>query len=153
LIEQDAREFFTDEKVLERLEDPKTYFQKISTVAFKPVSFFLQHIWKHKNNLLALIFTKITNKEKDLPFAYSILNHGNIGLLEALLSTIFRPHNSFCIYIDAKSSEKYKVFLIKLNYFFQIYYVSVYKVNKILVLWKPAKSWLGESIIYWNSVL
>ena len=47
-IEQEANEFFTDEKVLQRLEDPKTYFQKISTVAFKPVSMYQARIW-HKN--------------------------------------------------------------------------------------------------------
>ena len=43
-----------------------------------------------------------------VPFAYSVLNHANIGLLESLLSTIFRPHNSYCIYIDDKSSDTYK---------------------------------------------
>ena len=47
--------------------------------------------------------------ERKNPFAFSILNHSNLGLLEALLSVIFRPHNSYCIYVDAKASDKYKV--------------------------------------------
>ena len=45
---------------------------------------------------------QMTEAEGQVPFAYSVLNHANIGLLEALLSAIFRPHNSYCIYIDAK---------------------------------------------------
>jgi hypothetical protein len=36
-LEREAAEFFVDDNVLQRLNDPKTYFQKISTVAFKPV--------------------------------------------------------------------------------------------------------------------
>ena len=52
---------------------------------------------------------QMTEAEGQVPFAYSVLNHANIGLLEALLSAIFRPHNSYCIYIDAKSSDTYKV--------------------------------------------
>ena len=51
----------------------------------------------------------MTEAEGQVPFAYSVLNHANIGLLEALLSAIFRPHNSYCIYIDAKASETHKV--------------------------------------------
>ena len=37
-IEKDAAKFFDDDQVLERLSHPATYFTKISTVAFKPVS-------------------------------------------------------------------------------------------------------------------
>jgi hypothetical protein len=55
------------------------------------------------------IFFKQTEAERMTPFAYSILNHSSLGLLEALLSVIFRPHNSYCIYVDAKASDRHKV--------------------------------------------
>ena len=40
--------------------------------------------------------------------AFSILCHGNLGQLEALFSTIFRPQNAYCIYVDDKSPIHYK---------------------------------------------
>ena len=52
---------------------------------------------------------KQTEAERKVPFAFSILNHSNLGLLETLLSVIFRPHNSYCLYIDAKAPDSYKV--------------------------------------------
>ena len=35
--------------------------------------------------------------------------HSNIGQLEALLATIFRPQNVYCIYVDDKSPLEYKM--------------------------------------------
>jgi len=49
-----------------------------------------------------------TDIELSTPLAFSILCHSNIGLLEVLLSTTFRPHNSYCIYVDTKASSSFK---------------------------------------------
>lgn len=46
---------------------------------------------------------KITNFEKKFPIAYSILTYNNIEQFERLLKAIYRPHNVYCIHIDAKS--------------------------------------------------
>ena len=45
---------------------------------------------------------QITDMEKSLPIAFSIVTHGHLGVLEAQLATLFKPHNAYCIYIDKK---------------------------------------------------
>ena len=49
-----------------------------------------------------------TEIEKKISIAFSILCHGNLGQLEALFATIFRPQNVYCIYVDDKSPIEYK---------------------------------------------
>ena len=44
--------------------------------------------------------------EERYPLAFSILAHANIGILETILATTFRPHNAYCIYIDNKASAE-----------------------------------------------
>ena len=39
--------------------------------------------------------------------AFSILCHSNLGVLEVLLASIFRPHNYYCIYVDKKASKEF----------------------------------------------
>ena len=52
-------------------------------------------------------FLKITDEEKKVPLAFSILCHSNLGILEALLASIFRPQNYYCIYVDNKVSSEF----------------------------------------------
>lgn len=35
------------------------------------------------------------------------MSHSNLGVLEALLASMFRRHNSYCIYVDNKASDDY----------------------------------------------
>ena len=49
----------------------------------------------------------MTKYEAETPLAFSIVVHGHLGQLEALMATIFRPHNSYCLYVDAKASKKF----------------------------------------------
>ncbi len=46
--------------------------------------------------------------ENWVPLAFSIVIHDQLGQLEALLATIFRPHNSYCLYVDAKTQPDFK---------------------------------------------
>lgn len=84
--EEKARDFFTDSSVLNRLGNCNTYFTKINTVAFK----------------------KVRPSEKKTPLAFALVTHGHLGILEAQLATLFRPHNAYCIFIDKKSSASFK---------------------------------------------
>ena len=43
--------------------------------------------------------------ERKLPIGFSIITHGHLGILEAQLATLFKPHNAYCIYIDKKASK------------------------------------------------
>jgi hypothetical protein len=40
--------------------------------------------------------------------AFSIMCHSNLGILEALLASIFRPHNYYCVYVDNKVSLEFQ---------------------------------------------
>ncbi|RNA41305.1 beta-1-3-galactosyl-O-glycosyl-glyco beta-1-6-N-acetylglucosaminyltransferase 3-like, partial [Brachionus plicatilis] len=46
---------------------------------------------------------KITTFERNFPIAFSILTYNNIEQFERLLKAIYRPHNVYCIHVDAKS--------------------------------------------------
>jgi len=37
-----------------------------------------------------------------------VIVHDRIGQFEALLATIFRPHNSYCIYVDSKADSTFQ---------------------------------------------
>ena len=52
--------------------------------------------------------------EAETPLAFAVLVHNQIGQFEALLASIFRPQNSYCIYLDKKTSDDFKEKVIKL---------------------------------------
>ena len=54
--------------------------------------------------------------------------HDQIGLLESLLASIFRPRYSYCIFVDVKSSIKFKNQVKKL---IRCYKQKFPKVNNI----------------------
>ena len=83
----------------------------------------------------------MTEYENKTRLAFSILCHDNLGQLEALLASIFRPQNSFCIYIDAKAKKTFKIWVEKL--------VKIYRRN-----FPNTKIFLAEPTrrIYWSDV-
>ena len=48
---------------------------------------------------------EITTEEKDFPLAFSIVMHENVEQMERLLHAIYRPHNVYCVHLDAKASD------------------------------------------------
>lgn len=105
MAERRALHFFSEESVLERFKAPSSYFDKIPTVAHKSVFFSY-----NRDYLIFDIFSIMqkTIGEEKVTLAFSILCHGNIGLLEALMASIFRPQNIYCIYVDDKAPTEYK---------------------------------------------
>ena len=47
----------------------------------------------------------VSKEELDFPLAFSILFHKNLEQVENLLRTIYRPHNWYCLHLDADASE------------------------------------------------
>ena len=114
-MEQSRLNFFSTESVLERFKRPSSYFSEISTVAFKKVwlvSYSKYDILPNNRTYVYInivdIFWQPTKTEEHISLAFSILVHGNLGQLEALMASIFRPQNIYCIYIDDKSPTEYK---------------------------------------------
>ena len=54
--------------------------------------------------------------------------HSNLGLLEALLSTIFRPKNIYCIYVDGKSPKEFKKAVKQLAAIYQYHFPQVISI-------------------------
>ena len=52
--------------------------------------------------------------QSDVPLAFSIMAHKQLGLLELLLHQISHPRNSVCIHVDRKSSPKFHLGVEKL---------------------------------------
>ena len=44
----------------------------------------------------------------ETPLAFAIVVHNQLGQLEALLASLFRPQNSYCLYLDKKTSAEFK---------------------------------------------
>ena len=55
-----------------------------------------------------MILYQMSQFEMETPMAFSIVVHSNIGQLEALLASILRPQNSYCLYVDKKASVKFQ---------------------------------------------
>ena len=93
---------FHTEKVEERLQYPSaTYFTQMST-------FLSQNVICYKIELditIACCTLQNNAQEMEVQLAFSITTHGNLGILEAQLATLFHPGNAYCIYIDAKAPE------------------------------------------------
>jgi hypothetical protein len=46
--------------------------------------------------------------DPDFPIAFNILTHQSLAQVERLLRAIYRPHNSYCIHVDAKANETFQ---------------------------------------------
>ena len=53
-------------------------------------------------------FSSITLEELELPLAYAMTVFSDPRNIELSLATIFRPHNSYCLHIDPKSSYVFR---------------------------------------------
>ena len=53
---------------------------------------------------------RVSKEELDFPLAFSILFHKDLEQVENLLRTIYRPHNWYCLHLDADASEVFLVF-------------------------------------------
>ena len=58
-------------------------------------------------------YKSVSQQELDLPLAYVITAFSDPRNVELSLATIFRPHNSYCVHIDQKSSKQFRLRMIK----------------------------------------
>ncbi|XP_053381569.1 beta-1,3-galactosyl-O-glycosyl-glycoprotein beta-1,6-N-acetylglucosaminyltransferase-like [Mercenaria mercenaria] len=56
----------------------------------------------------------VFKEELDMPIAYSILVYTDYEMIELLLRTVYKRHNTYCIHIDAKSPEHFRNRVMKL---------------------------------------
>ena len=50
-------------------------------------------------------YSRVSMQEKEFPLAYLFLSYNDARNVELTLSTVFRPHNAYCIHIDPKGGE------------------------------------------------
>ena len=58
-------------------------------------------------NVVKLQKTLPDDGKKQIKLGFSIMAHNELPLLEVLLSTIFRPYHSYCIFVDAKAPQEF----------------------------------------------
>ncbi|XP_035520341.1 beta-1,3-galactosyl-O-glycosyl-glycoprotein beta-1,6-N-acetylglucosaminyltransferase 3 [Morone saxatilis] len=51
----------------------------------------------------------LSKEEKDFPIAYSMVIHEKIEMFERLLRAIYTPQNIYCVHVDKKSSQEFKM--------------------------------------------
>ena len=50
---------------------------------------------------------QVSSIERQISLAFSIIAHDQFSLLETLIASLFRPHNSYCIFVDAKATTQF----------------------------------------------
>ena len=50
---------------------------------------------------------QVSSIERQISLAFSIIAHDQFSLLETLIASLFRPHNSYCIFVDAKATTEF----------------------------------------------
>ncbi|KAM9352361.1 beta-1,3-galactosyl-O-glycosyl-glycoprotein beta-1,6-N-acetylglucosaminyltransferase 3 [Symphorus nematophorus] len=55
------------------------------------------------------ITVPLSKEEKDFPIAYSMVIHEKIEMFERLLRAIYAPQNIYCVHVDQKSSDDFKM--------------------------------------------
>ena len=78
------------------------------------------------------MFFQLTEYEHSTPLAFSIVVHNHIGQLEALMGSLFRPQNSYCIYVDPKTSSKFKSGVEKMMLNYKIMFPTVILLKIII---------------------
>ncbi|XP_053098242.1 beta-1,3-galactosyl-O-glycosyl-glycoprotein beta-1,6-N-acetylglucosaminyltransferase 7 isoform X2 [Pangasianodon hypophthalmus] len=58
---------------------------------------------------LHFIMETLSKEEEDYPLAFIITIHKDLEMFVRLLRAIYAPHNIYCIHIDAKAPEDYRV--------------------------------------------
>ena len=106
-------------------------------------------------NETGYISSSLTEEEENFPIAYSILVYKDIQQVEALLRSIYRPQNIYCIHCDKKASADFKEALQSITRCFDNVFISskshdvVWGTISVLLpeitcmgdLWKYNKKW------------
>jgi hypothetical protein len=75
------------------LPDSNFIFDKSRCALFRDVREYDKHV--------------VTRIEKEFPLAFTILTNENAEQFERFLRLIYRPHNVYCVHVDAKSSPEF----------------------------------------------
>ncbi|KAH9524980.1 Beta-1,3-galactosyl-O-glycosyl-glycoprotein beta-1,6-N-acetylglucosaminyltransferase [Bulinus truncatus] len=62
-------------------------------------------------NRRGYIMSPLTREEMEFPIAFGILVAEDVEMAERLLRAIYRPQNYYCIHVDSKYEDIYRVFL------------------------------------------
>jgi hypothetical protein len=64
---------------------------------------------KSTKHIIELSFysNQVSQEERQISLAFSIIAHDQFSLLETLIASLFRPHNSYCIFVDAKATTDF----------------------------------------------
>jgi hypothetical protein len=85
-------------------------------------------------------FFQKTATEEKIPLAFSILCHGNLGILEALFASVFRPQNAYCIYVDDKAPTTYKKAVRQMAGIYQYHFPEVSYYTTVTVCQVPKRT-------------
>lgn len=93
----------------EEIENAKTMMH-LETRMIKPDEFFInvtENCTAYKQSL-QYVNTAASETEMSFPIAYIVTVHRNMQQLQQLLTSIYMPHNIYCIHVDSKSQVAFK---------------------------------------------
>ena len=135
-VAKDFKEAFESAKILERTSDCDFYFSRLFSVIYS----------SEKQINASELFKNDTIDNADLPkVAVSYVIHDYPELFEILFHLTFKPYNSYCIYIDPKSSKEYQDLVFHILNCYQ----KTFPESKIIVpqLRIPV-NWGGYSLLH-----
>lgn len=83
-LEQKAKDYMSEQRLVERTRECSNYFAEIDSHGFSPS----------------------TKEETETPIAFTIKVHKEIGILEMFMALYFRPSDAYCIHVDAKAGKE-----------------------------------------------
>lgn len=135
-IVNNFKEALRDAKILERTSDCNSYFSRLFSVIYNSQK-QIDAIQLFKNNTI--------DNENLTKVAMSFVIHDHPDLFEILFHLTFKPYNSYCIYINPKSTKKFQ------NLIFRVLnsYQKIFPESKIIVpqLRTPIH-WGGYSLLH-----
>lgn len=98
-LKEDFRESFENTNILDRTSNCKSYFSSLFSVIYNS---------KEQINASQLFKHETINNSDLTKVAMSYVIHDYPEMFEILFHLTFKPYNSYCIYIDPKSTKEYQ---------------------------------------------
>jgi hypothetical protein len=111
IAEWDEDEIKKGDQIIEklRIKSNETYDYEVKPISLLKTENFIfnQSMCRLYRQIRRYDSHKVNESEVEMPIAFSILTYDNIEQFERLLRIIYRPHNVYCIHVDAKSDPQY----------------------------------------------
>ncbi|KAM4036291.1 beta-1,3-galactosyl-O-glycosyl-glycoprotein beta-1,6-N-acetylglucosaminyltransferase 3-like [Anomaloglossus baeobatrachus] len=100
----------------------------------------ITHNCQHFKHLRKYITIPMSEEEEDFPIAYSMVVHEKIDMFERLLRAIYASQNIYCVHVDEKSTEQFKVAVQAIISCFDNVFMTSKRVRVVYASWSRVQA-------------